>query len=106
MGGSSRTTTTSGTNTRAIDPAVSKLQQSNYDRALGLANTGSANYGGNLTASFDGTPMADAVKSAQGVANFHTPTSVSADQIAGYMNPYQSSVIDATTDQLSRQNNI
>ncbi len=119
----------SGTQTFAPDPTWLGTLYGNLNRAQGVANTPFQPYGGQMTAGFTpyqsqaqagaagiaagqvgAAPVSAAVNTAQGVAGY-TPQTIQAPMLSGmslspYLNPFQSSVIDATLGDLNRQRQI
>ena len=117
--------TTTQTTTNTLDPQIKQLLTSNYNRALGIANTPFTPFTGESVAGF--TPdqltgqsllkgigqsnlgdsaLNSAITTAGGVAGY-TPQNVTAGtlpgtDLSGYMNPFQQDVIDATLKQLGQ----
>jgi hypothetical protein len=119
----------SGTSTFAPDPTLLGDLYSNLSRAQSLAATPFQPYSGQQVAAFapdqiqaqgqmadiannhaGSAPLNAAIGAAQGAASY-VPQMVQAPQLSGadltpYLNPYQSSVIDSTLNDLNRQHQI
>ena len=121
MCGSKTTGQSNTTTTYTPPPEVLANYKQVTDQAKNVAATPYEGYGGELVSGINGQQNTGigAVNSASGIQNGYNnasalssgaatqaidPNTVTADQIAKYLSPYQSNVIDATTAVLQNQN--